>query len=76
MGYLYQHGLGVPQDCPKAMELYLKATNQRDKVSPASITTSVIPEYTNAKNNIGDLYQHGHGVPQNYSKAMSFEGFH
>ncbi|KAF9343093.1 hypothetical protein BGX26_006274, partial [Mortierella sp. AD094] len=85
LGGAYYKGKGVPQDysnvtnqpqsrllrpkevlllcrverslTSKAMEWYLKAANQGNAV---------------ALNNLGEMYQYGKGVPQDYSKAMEW----
>ncbi|KAF9087184.1 hypothetical protein BGX23_008311 [Mortierella sp. AD031] len=53
----YAHGQGVPQDYAKAMEWFLKASNQG---------------HASAHFGIGFLYNYGHGVVQDYSNATEW----
>ena len=57
LGYLYEHGRGVPVDYGQAMENYLAAAKQGN---------------AGAENNLGALYQHGHGVAQDMSAALQW----
>jgi TPR repeat protein len=54
MGWIYERGLGVPQDYQKAKEWYTKAATNGDVDAIASI---------------GWLYEHGWGVEKSYEKA-------
>lgn len=55
LGYLYEHGRGVPVDYGQAMENYRAAAKQGN---------------AGAENNIGGMYQYGHGVAQDMSEAL------
>ncbi len=55
LGYLYEHGQGVPNDYGQAAENYRAAARQGH---PA------------AENNLGGLYQYGRGVPKDMSLAF------
>jgi TPR repeat protein len=57
VGYLFQHGLGVPQGYKLAMQWYQKAAKNGN---------------TDAQFNIGYMYRHGLGVPRNYKLAMEW----
>lgn len=57
IGHAYDTGKSVVQDYTKAMEWYLKASDQGN---------------TDAMNSIGALYEYGHGVEQNYIKASEW----
>ncbi|OLE75483.1 MAG: hypothetical protein AUG74_03225 [Bacteroidetes bacterium 13_1_20CM_4_60_6] len=54
LGWLYEHGVGVPKDLGKAAELYQKAADQG---------------YAGAQNNLGWLYANGQGVTKDFGKA-------
>ena len=51
LGYLYEHGKGLPLDFSKAAENYRRAALQG---------------YSPAEMNLGALYRHGDGVPKKY----------
>ena len=55
LGYLYEHGLGVPQDYSEALRWYRMAADQG---------------YAPGQKNIGNLYEQGLGVRQDYGAAM------
>jgi uncharacterized protein len=55
LGYLYEHGQGVPHDCAQAARYYEAAAVQGHHAS---------------QNNLAGLYQHGLGVRRNFSKAF------
>ena len=57
IGYLYEHGLGVPQSYPEAMVWYRKAATQN------------LPQ---AQFNSGTLYFYGSGVEQNQREAVGW----
>lgn len=57
IGWLYQAGLGVGVDYPKAREWYERAAAKGHAV---------------AANNLGVLYEHGWGVPPDFSKAAAY----
>ncbi len=57
VGYMYDEGLGTPEDNVKALSWYAKAAEQGD------IT---------AQNNIGALYENGEGVTQDYTQAAQW----
>ncbi|HYA63546.1 MAG TPA: tetratricopeptide repeat protein [Candidatus Sulfotelmatobacter sp.] len=57
LGYLYEHGQGVPQDYAKAAENYRAAALQH---------------HPSAENNLGLLYQRGQGVPKDMDKAFEW----
>jgi len=57
MGWIYERGVGVPQDYQKALEWYEKATSNGAKNAPAQI---------------GNMYEKGFGVKQNYEKAAEY----
>ncbi len=59
IGYLYEHGLGVPQSYVEAMAWYRKAASQNDAT---------------AQFNIGTLYAYGHGVERNPREALVWFG--
>lgn len=54
IGYKYETGEGVPQDCTKAAFWYRKAADQGD---------------ANAQYNLALLYNSGQGVPQDYAEG-------
>ena len=54
IGYLYEHGEGVPQDYKKAVEWYEKAVALKN---------------TYALNNLAGMYREGKGVEKNPAKA-------
>lgn len=56
LGYLCEHGHGVPRDYAKAAELYQAAA---------------LHGYSLAQNNLASLYQRGLGVPVDLSKAFN-----
>ena len=60
LGFMYQHGLGVPVDYDKAHELYWQAASHGVPV---------------AANQMGYLYQYGLGVPQNLTTAYCWYEF-
>ncbi|HEV2185583.1 MAG TPA: toll/interleukin-1 receptor domain-containing protein [Stellaceae bacterium] len=55
VGYLYEKGLGVPQNYSEALSWYRKAADRG---------------HAAAQRNIGSLYEQGTGVPQDYGEAM------
>jgi len=55
MGYLYEYGLGVPQDFREAARYFNSAAEQKLAVS----------EY-----NLGHMYQYGQGVQQDLVSAL------
>jgi uncharacterized protein len=55
LGYLYDHGRGVPQDYAKAAKYYQVATLQGHRIAP---------------NNLAALYYRGLGVPRDDRKAV------
>src|SRR5579864_2874174 len=55
VGYLYERGLGVPQNLAEALTWYRKAADQG---------------YAPAQKNIGNLYQQGAGTSRDYAEAM------
>ena len=55
LGYLYEHGQGVPQDYAKAAENYRAAALQG---------------HSSAENNLASLHQHGQGVPKNHGQGV------
>jgi len=57
LGYLYEHGKGVPRDYAKAAENYRAAALQG---------------HSAAENNLASLYQHGQGVPKDMGKAFEW----
>jgi len=59
MGYLYEYGLGVPQDFREAARYFNSAAEQKLAVS----------EY-----NLGHMYQYGQGVPRDYARAADLYG--
>ena len=59
MGYLYQAGLGGPQDFAAAAQWYRLAAEQGNAA---------------AQNNLGSLYETGQGVPQDLVQAAAWFG--
>lgn len=57
VGYMYDEGLGAPEDNVKAMSWYTKAAEQ------GNVT---------AQNNIGALYENGEGVTKDYTLAAQW----
>ncbi|NTV15238.1 MAG: trypsin-like serine protease [Desulfobulbaceae bacterium] len=57
LGYMYDHGDGVPQDSQQALAWYVKAAVQGD------------PE---AQANLGLMFEQGRGVPQDYLQATAW----
>ncbi len=57
IGYLYEFGLGVPQDYAQAADWYRRAAEQGDAY---------------AQGNLGYLYDSGLGVPQDYRMAANW----
>jgi uncharacterized protein len=57
LGYMYEHGQGVPRNYGKAVENYRAAA---------------LEGHSTAENNLASLYQHGQGVPKNMSKAFEW----
>ncbi len=57
LGFLYQHGKGLPLDLTKAAENYRAAALQGNAL---------------AENNLGALYHHGTGVPRNMVLAFQW----
>jgi len=57
LGYLYEHGKGLPQDYAKAAENYLAAALQGHSPS---------------ENNLGSLYLRGQGVPKDTGQALEW----
>jgi TPR repeat protein len=55
LGFMYDQGLGVPQNYAQAVVWYRKAADQGDAA---------------AQNNLGRMYDGGHGVPQDYAQAV------
>jgi len=55
VGYLYEKGLGVPQNLAEALTWYRKAADQG---------------YAPAQKNIGNVYQQGAGTSRDYGEAM------
>jgi TPR repeat protein len=58
LGYMYQAGLSVPADAPRAVALYKKACNAGSASGCA---------------NLGLMYVTGNGVETDYSKAREFD---
>lgn len=57
LGYIYDKGIGVPQDEDKAVEWYRKAADQG---------------LAFAQFNLGKMYETGRGVPQDYVQAYKW----
>lgn len=57
MGWIYERGMGVPQDYQKALQWYEKAAANGAKNAPA---------------HIGNMYEKGYGVKQDYAKAAEY----
>ena len=57
LGYLYEHGHGVPVDYVRAAENYRAAAAQG---------------HAAAENNLGGLYQYGRGVPRELTQALEW----
>jgi uncharacterized protein len=57
LGYLYEAGLGVPQDYGRAMEWYRRAADQGD---------------ANSQYNVGHLYATGLGVSVDFREAVKW----
>jgi hypothetical protein len=57
LGWMYEHGHGVPQDYQQALSWYRKAAEHGN--APA-------------QNYLGYIYDNGQGVPQDYSQAVSW----
>lgn len=59
LGYMYDEGAGVPQDCKEAVRWYRKAAEQR---------------YALAQDILGDMYDNcqGGGFPQDYCEAVGW----
>jgi uncharacterized protein len=57
LGYVYEHGRGVPVDYAQAAENYRAAAQQG---------------YAPAENNLGGLYQYGRGVARDLSTALQW----
>ena len=55
LGWMYYHGLGVPQDYAEAMWRYLMAAEQ---------------DHIGAQFQLGWMHHHGEGVVHDYAKAM------
>jgi len=55
LGYLYEHGKGVPRDYVQAFENYSASAHEG---------------YAPAENNLGTLYHHGNGVPKSLDEAF------
>jgi TPR repeat protein len=55
LGFMYDQGLGVPQNYAQAVVWYRKAADQGDAA---------------AQNNLGRMYDGGQGVPQDYAQAV------
>ena len=55
LGFMYEHGQGVPQDYSEAVKWFRKAADQG---------------YANAQFNLGVMYDMGQGVPQDYAAAL------
>lgn len=53
-GYMYENGLGIPQDHAEAVRWYRRAAEQG---------------HARAQNNLGAMYAGGLGVPQDYVEA-------
>ena len=54
LGFMYDHGQGVPQDDAEAVKWFRKAAEQG---------------YARAQNDLGVMYNDGQGVPQDYAHA-------
>ena len=54
LGFMYQHGQGVPVSYPKALKWIRKSARQGNAA---------------ARNNLGVMYRYGTGVRKNYSRA-------
>ena len=54
LGYMYEYGLGIPQDYVEAVRWYRKAAEQG---------------LADAQFNLGTMYDNGRGLPQDYSEA-------
>lgn len=57
LGWMYDNGLGVPQDYSQAQTWYRKAAAQGN---------------ANAQSNLGTMYGNGQGVSQDYTKAAAW----
>ena len=57
LGFLYEHGKGIPQDYDMARQLFEKAAEQGHADAPLSL---------------GYMYYYGDGVPQNYGMARKW----
>ena len=57
LGFMYDHGLGVPQDYTQAVHWFRKAADQGDAYAQYSL---------------GNMYLMGRGVPQVYAKALKW----
>jgi len=57
LGYMYDHGQGVPHDHAAAVTWYRKAADQGN---------------ASAQGNLGVMYELGRGVPQNYAEALKW----
>ena len=57
LGYLYQNGLGVPQDRAQALAWYRKAADQGE---------------AHAEINMGNFYEVGDILPQDYGMALKY----
>ena len=54
LGYMYQHGLGVPKSMEKAFEWYLASARHGNPVGQCNLAT---------------LYYRGAGIPRDYKEA-------
>jgi len=57
LGWMYEHGKGVPQDYTQAFSWYQKSSAQGD---PAG------------EDNLGKMYEYGRGTPQSYAQALTW----
>jgi hypothetical protein len=57
LGYMYEHGQGVPQNYAEALKWFRKAAEQG---------------YAMGQNNLAHMYHVGLGVPQNYAEALKW----
>jgi TPR repeat protein len=55
LGYMYDHGLGVPQDYAEAVRWFRLAADQGN---------------VRAQTNLGIMYKNGDGVPQDFAEAV------
>ena len=61
LGYLYEHGDGVPKDMNKALQYYKKAAPQEEKLCSGGDGQACYE--------LGYMYEHGYGVSKDPNKA-------